>query len=171
MEPIVNFKINACNPKNTATFDNEDTKISEAIYTIFPMDTEDAILSWGDENISLSYRYDIGTIIDEVIDMIFTVQNKNAERWENVWSSNTFAGEWHFNWIGDSLEIEAHWRDEFGASDYLKCHNVLRIEKDRFLIEWGKIIKILIVNLRECGYDLDNLSDMSLLIEVDKILN
>ncbi|OQY54035.1 MAG: hypothetical protein B6245_21870 [Desulfobacteraceae bacterium 4572_88] len=31
--------------------------LSEAIEAIFPMDTEDAVMIWGDESVSLSYKY------------------------------------------------------------------------------------------------------------------
>ena len=167
MEIISKFHINACNPKNNSCFDNKDVKLSEAIYTIFPMETEDAILFWGDEKIPLSYRYDISTIIDEIIEMIFAVKNKSSEKWDVVWSSNTFAGRWYFKLLGDSLEIDAQWREEFEASDYLENHSVLRIEREKFLKEWEKIIDILLVNLGECGYTCENLSDMRLLTEVN----
>lgn len=170
MKTITNFKINACNPKNNSVFDKEDTKLSEAIYTIFPMETEDAILSWGDENITLSYRYDIGTIIDDIIQMIFTLQNNNTGKWSVAWSSNTFAGSWDFKWFEDSLKIEAKWREEFGASDYLKTHTVLKTVKETFLSEWGKITDKLLVSLTECGYTCENLTDMEFLIKADKLL-
>ncbi len=169
MEIKLDFKIEACNPKNNSDFDNEDTKLSEAIYTIFPLETENAILSWGAENILLSYRYDISTIIDDIIQMIFTLQNNHTGKWFVNWSSNTFAVNWDFKWFEDSLEIEAQWREEFNASDYLKSHNILKIKKGEFIQEWKKIIDVLLVNLIECGYTCDNLTDMGLLIEANSI--
>jgi len=50
-----NFKIEPGNPKNTAVFDKEDTRLVEAIYTIFPLEAEDAVLFWKSEKIPLSY--------------------------------------------------------------------------------------------------------------------
>ena len=167
MEIILDFKINACNPKHNSVFDKEDRRLSEAIYTIFPMDTEDAIVSWGDEDISLSYRYDIGTMIDDILEMLSAVQSNDTGTWSVAWPSNTFAGNWDFTWFENSLEIKAEWREEFEASDYLKRHDVLKIKKDKFLDEWRKITTTLLLNLKECGYTCDNLTDMQLLIEAN----
>ena len=165
------FRINARHPQNNGMHDSKDTKISEAIYTIFPMENKDVIMSWGDEDIRLSYRYDIATIIDEIIEMVFTIQNKSADKWKVVWASNTFAGEWCFKRLGDSLEIDAKWREEFVASDYLKSHNIFKVNKNKFLRQWKFIIDILIDNLKECGYSCDNLIDMSDLIKASRIIH
>ena len=168
MEKILDFKIEAGNPKNNSDFDKGDTKLSEAVYTIFPMETEDAVLSWGEANIPLSYRYDISTIIDDIIQMVFILRNNESGKWSVDWSSDTFAANWEFEWSEESLEIVAQWREEFNASDYLKEHNALRTEKERFLYEWGKITDMLLRNLTECGYNSDNLVDMGMLIEANR---
>lgn len=170
MKTILDFKIEVNNPKNNSVFDSEDTILSEAIYTIFPLETEDAILSWGDENIALSYRYDISTIIDDIIQMVFTLQHNSDGKWFVAWSSNTFAANWNFKWFENSLEIEAQWREEFNATNYLKSHNVLKIEKEKFLSEWAKITNVVFVNLLQCGYTRENLTDMGFLIEANSIL-
>jgi len=169
METNFDFKINACSPKNNSVFDSEDTKLSEAIYTIFPLETEDAVMSWGDENISLSYRYDISTMIDDIIQMLFALHNSNVGKWSVDWPSNTFASNWDFNWFENSLEIKAEWREEFNASDYLSSHNLLKLKREAFLNEWKKIIDILLVNLEECGYTCENITDMEMLIDASKL--
>lgn len=169
MDKNLNFKIETGNPRNNSIFDNEDSKLSEAIYTIFPLETEDAVLYWGDEKILLSYRYDISTIIDDIIQMIFTLMSNGSGRAFIDWSSNTFAVNWKIEWDEELLEIEAQWREEFNATNYLKNNNVLKIEKQQFLKEWRKIIEILLVNLIECGYTCENLTDMKLLVEVNSI--
>lgn len=169
MKIISEFKINTCSPKNNSCFDSEDTKLSEAIYTIFPLDTEDAILSWGDEDISLSYRYDISAIIEDIIQMVFTLKNNNEGKWYVDWSSNTFAVNWTLEWRDNSLEIDAIWREEFNATDYLKSHSTLRLEKEEFLGEWKKITDILLYNIKDCGYTHRDLTDMGLLIEANNL--
>lgn len=170
MNANMGFKIEASNPKNNAIIDNDDTKLSEAIYTLFPLEAEDAMLSWGDVRIPLSYRYDISTMVDDLIQMIFVLKSKDDGEWFVDWSSNTFAVNWTLKWSEDDLEILAQWRDEFHAGDYLKENNVLNIEKKKFFLEWKKIIDVLLSNLIECGYNCDNLIDMGNLVEVSKML-
>jgi hypothetical protein len=158
------FKIQPSNPQNNSTFDKEDGKLSEAIYTIFPLETEDAVLSWGEADISLSYRYDIATMIDDLIEMLFTLHDQKAGEWRVAWPSNSFAATWTFEWSGDDLKIKATWREEFQADDYLKAHDTITVGKSFFLEEWRAVIVVLIDNLTECGYSINNLSDMDRLI-------
>ena len=166
----MNFEIQTCNPQNKACYNN-DTKISEAIYTIFPLETEDAILFWGDTDISLSYRYDISIMIDDIIPMMFALQSEYNGKWFVCWPSDTFAADWIFEWHGDALIITTSWYGELTVESYLNGHNVLHIDKQKFLGEWKKIIDILIKNLLECGYSADNLVDMNDLIKASKIIN
>ena len=170
LEKFLNFKINTCIPKNNLAFDNEDIKVSEAIYTIFPLETEDAVLFWGKEQILLSYRYDISTMIDDIIQMIFNLKNQNVREWSVDWPSNTFACNWKIKWINDSLEIVSNWREEFNATEYLRKNNVIKIGKTEFLNEWKNIIDILIHHLTECGYNNQNLLDMGLLLKSYSLL-
>jgi len=167
-----NFQIQPKHPKNNGVYDKEDAKLSEAIYTIFPMETKDAVLIWKDIEIPLSYRYDISIVIDELIQMIFVLQNEGYGEWTVTWSSNTFASDWLLKWNGNDLTLEANWREEMGENQkQLNQCNVIEVNRNSFLNEWKKIIKILIKNLEECGYNCDNLIDMKGLIEAKRIIN
>ena len=55
--------------------------LSEAIEAIFPMDTEDAVMIWGDESVSLSYKYDMSVIIEGALFMLeaLTAENSGEE--------------------------------------------------------------------------------------------
>jgi hypothetical protein len=170
MNKITSFRIIANRSKNNAAYDSGDTKLADAIYTIYPLEAEDALLFWGDERITLSYRYDIGTIIDDLLEMVFALCGNSTGEWSVAWPSNTFAGNWHFTWSENMLRIAAEWREEFGASDYLINNNLLVIEKDLFLGEWKSITDRLLVDLSECGYTCDNILDMKLLIEASRII-
>jgi len=170
MDSVQLFKIDDGSPSNSSERDNEDSILSEAIYTVFPLNTEDATMSWGDERIKLSYRYDLSSIIDEMLQMVFTLYKYRYGEWAVDWPSNTFAANWHFRWDERSMQVEAVWREEFQASDYLKSHPKLITERDLFLIEWEKVTDVLLNNLAACGYNRDNLADLGLLIEADVIL-
>jgi len=170
MKNELDFKINTDTPKNNAVFDKTDSKLSEAIYTIFPMETEDAKLYWGTEEISLSYRYDISTMIDDIIHMIIALQSENNGEFSVDWPSNTFAVNWNMVWVGDSLKITSHWREEFNATEYLKKNNIIKINRYIFLKEWKNILEILIQNLEYSGYNKQNLIDMEDLLKAYSLL-
>jgi hypothetical protein len=170
MEIIRNFIIDARNPINNSVFDAEDTKLSEAIYTIFPMEADDIRLFWGDACIPLSYRYDISTIIDDLIEMVQSIHEQIDGKWSVDWSSNTFATNWTFKWSGDYLEIQAIWRDEFQADQYLKEHSLLCLDKTIYLREWNKIIDVLLKNLEICGYTMHHILGLNKLISVNEMV-
>jgi hypothetical protein len=171
MNEITDFRIIANKPKNNAAHDSGDTKLADAIYTIYPLETEDAVLFWGDERIALSYRYDIGTIIDDLLEMVFALCGNSTGEWSVAWPSNSFASNWHFRWSENVLRITAEWREEFEASDYLINNNLLVIEKGLFLGEWKSITDRLLIDLFDCGYTCDSILDMKLLIEANRIIS
>ena len=170
MKAITDFKINTNNPRTNSVYDSNDSKLSEAIYTTYPMDTEDATLYWENEEISLSYRYDISIIIDELVNMMLVLCLNDSGQLCVVWSSDTFFGEWELTWSGQSLEICANWFEWFHASEYLTKHNRLEIDKIEYLIEWQHITDKLLQELAACGYNYDNLDDWQLLFEANAMV-
>jgi hypothetical protein len=167
--PVTSFIIDASDPRSSGDYDSTDTTLPEAIYTVFPLEAADAVLHWGSEGIPLSYRYDVATMIDDVIGMAFTLHESEAGEWSVEWPSNTFSGEWSIKWSGDDLSVEARWREEFEASGYLESHPVLKTTKASFLSEWGKLTGKVLAGLAECGYGRKELPDMTLLIKAHDI--
>jgi hypothetical protein len=55
----------------------------------------------------------------------------------------------------------------FTVAIQFSTDHILRIEKERFLYEWQKVLNLLIPNLVNCKYDSNNLSDMQLLMEAN----
>jgi len=159
------FHIDAMHPKGTATYDSEDTKLSEAIYTAFPMETDGAVMTWGEAKIVLSYRYDIATIIEDLLEMVSALTASRKGQWQVDWPSNTFAGNWSLEWEGDILRVTTRWREEFYASQYLIDHSRLEVSKQAYLHDWGKVLKATLAGLLECGYSEENLADFEALPE------
>jgi len=156
----VNFRIQASYPKNNTAFCIVDEKISEAIETIFPMMTEDAILIWGTSYIPLNYKYDISYMIEDIISMLKILrENQNGEL-KIDWPTSTFACQWLFAWHNKILTISSKWRSESRMSSNLSD---LEINVHEFTYEWKKVLEILIENLESCGYNIDNLKDMKML--------
>ena len=59
----MHFYIQTSNPYIANKTNADDNKLSEAIESIFPMDTEELILFWNHVGIPLSYKYDISYMI------------------------------------------------------------------------------------------------------------
>lgn len=66
----MNFYILAGNPRVQSIENSDDKSLSEAIETVFPLNTEYAILSWNYISIPLSYKYDISYMIDDIPNFI-----------------------------------------------------------------------------------------------------
>lgn len=165
MEVTMNFRIQASNPKNNTKYCKEDKKLSEAIETIFPMLTEDAILVWNTINIPLSYKYDISYMIDDILSMLKKIrENPNGNKMKICWPSNTFACDWILNWNSKMLTINSKWRSVAGHTEnLLNESNEINIDIFEFTYEWKTTLKTLIINLEQCGYDKENIKDMDLL--------
>ncbi len=166
MENQLYFKIDPQKPKNLYYSGEIIIKLSEAIASIFSAHSSKAILFWGEEEIPLSYSNDISIMIDDILQMLFTLQNSNAGEWSVDWPSYRFSSNWHLIWKDDFLEITAQWREEFNPSDYLKKNNVIKFKKSSFIEEWKNLLNVLHEHLSECYYDDKNLMDMKLFYNI-----
>ena len=63
----MNFYIQTSNPYIINETNAYDNKLSEAIESVFPMNTEELILFWNHVGIPLSYKYDISYMIDDIL--------------------------------------------------------------------------------------------------------
>ncbi|MDR1851417.1 MAG: hypothetical protein LBR21_02015 [Propionibacteriaceae bacterium] len=160
---ITTFRIDPMRPQSTGFCDPEDTLLSEAIYTAFPDETEDAVMTWGEEKIRLSYRYDIAYILHEIFEMAEVMTGSGEGQLEVCWPSNSFAGQWFIQWHDDALSISTEWREEFCASQYLIDNNHLETSKKAYLGDWGKVLRTALSGLTECGYSAENLTDFDAL--------
>jgi len=159
------FWIQTSNPKSNGVFNGDAKKVADAIYSIFPLETEEAILAWNATRIPLSYRYDISTIVDDILLMVLTIKQDDFSDWAIFWPSNTFSAEWFFKAEGTDIIIKADWHS--GVADVKKLNeaNTIKMGKNEFLYEWKALLDVLISHLTKCGYSAANLEDMDALIE------
>ncbi len=136
----LNFCIQAGNPKVQCTLDDTDKCLSDAIETIFPLYTENAILVWNHICIPLSYKYDISYMMDDIISLLSSLQREKSGRKVIHWLPDTFRCDWFVKWGRGELEIRSKW----------ECTEVL-----------NNVMK----GLELCGYDASKIGGMEALIK------
>lgn len=159
----MNFLVQSSRPQNSSEFCIDDKKISEAIETIFPMMTEDALLVWDTSYIPLSYKYDISYMIEDILHMLKSIRENPKGQIKIAWPTNSFACNWTLTWGNEILIINSKWRPEPGNP--LDNLSELKINILAFTYEWKMVLRILIENLEICGYNKNNLKDMNMLYD------
>lgn len=159
------FCIQASNPKIIVEFDETDDNLSAAIETIFPMTTEDAIMVWNNIHIPLSYKYDIGYMLDDIINMLKLLRENSTGELKISWLPDTFRSDWVLRWEDNIVKIEASWEDIIGdLTDMLNKNSNITISKQDFIYEWKKPLSIVISGLEKCSYNVNNVQNMVELI-------
>jgi hypothetical protein len=157
-----NFWIQASNPCWTGVATTEVVTLDEAIESSFPRETEDAILVWSNVYIPLSYKYDISTIIVDVLRMLEQLVTVSQGSWSVEWPSNTFAARWELSWQGEHLTVEASsWRSVVGDTEaLLRARPRLELERTEFVREWKELLRTVAMALEAAGYRPDNLPEL-----------
>lgn len=159
------FLIQASNPRQTGIFDEADYNLSMAIETVFPMNTEDALIVWNHIRIPLSYKYDLSCMMDDIIDMLQKLRMLSAGKTVIRWPSNTFEGTWDMEWDGTKLRIDSSWENVVGGvGDLLNANSKLVISKLDFISEWKEVLGNVILGLERSGYSVDRLKDIDALV-------
>lgn len=161
----MSFWIQASAPAITHRFEATDASLDEAIETAFPLRTERALMGWHNIVITLSYKYDVSVIVGDVIEMLKQLLSKESGQHLVEWPSSSFASRWSLAWDGDSLVIEAVWRDVSGGHiEALQRTGNLNTTKMAFLAEWKMLLLKVVASLQACGYrrgGLDGLEELA----------
>ena len=162
----LNFYIQAGNPKVQCTLDYEDDNLSNAIETIFPLYTENAILVWNYINIPLSYKYDISYMMNDIISLLSNLQKKKSGRKIVHWLPDTFRCDWFVSWEEGELEINSKWECTVGHLEKLlnEVPN-LRLPINTFVNEWKEVLNNVVKGLKLCKYDVAKIEGIEVLLE------
>ena len=127
--------------------------LSEAIQSIFPMETERAFIIWNYTCIPLSYRYDISIMIDDIIPMCSMLINQVTGSYKVNFGSNTFNTSWSLSWSENELSILASWNNVTGNLDELVLSTCRRLETkvDSFLSEWKELLSRIAMSVKSSG--------------------
>ena len=152
------FAIQASNPRFLAEFDATDTNLSDAIQTIFPLETEYALLVWNWVYVPLTYKYDLSLMIDDVIELIEEMISNPSGNRTIHWPSNTFASSWRIEWDGGKTSVVAEWMCVLGDTEaMLAMKPKVMLESSEFIEEWRRPLEVIAAGLCSAGYNATNL--------------
>lgn len=148
------FYIQTGNPYIANGTNADDNKLSEAIESIFPMNTEELILFWNHVGIPLSYKYDISYMIDDILIILQRMQSEQKGELLIHWLPDTFRADWKLEWSREMISINANWENLKGdLQSVLVNSKKVEVLKKEFMSEWKMLLKILINALEKNGYN------------------
>lgn len=153
------FAIRPGNPVHVAVRDVLDSSLSDAVQTVFPRE-ELVFLEWNGLAFPLSYKYDVGMMVDDIVEMILAVRKAGAGLFQVDWPSSGFPYHWVVRWDMSGVEVHAHPRDEPGAVS-LAGRESIRVDREAFLRAWQVLLKNVLAGLEEAGYDSIQISGLS----------
>lgn len=148
------FRIQASCPRWQGSVDPGATTIDEAVESVFSLNTEDAFIVWQHVYIPLGYKYDVGTILPDILQMIRELLAAESGEWQVSWPSNTFGTRWHFKWARDHLVVTASewWSIVGDTEELLRKRSVVEIGKEEFVSEWKALLERVHSALTGAGY-------------------
>lgn len=168
----LSFFIQASNPKFQESIDFKDESLSDAIENTFPLNTESAILVWNYISVPLSYKYDISYMIEDILQLLNELQNKEKGELRINWLPDTFRCDWAIKWGAENVEIQSQWECTVGHLEKILNENSnISLSKKAFICEWKSVLGIVITGLKGCGYSEDKIRHMNQLIEQYRSIN
>jgi len=147
------FSIQASNPRFLAEFDADDTNLSDAVQTVFPLEAECALLAWNWIYVPLTYKYDLSVMIDDVIGLIDSMLAEPSGNRTIQWPSNTFAATWKIEWGGGITTVEAEWISVLGETEAMLARKPkVVLNSSEFVGEWRRPLEVIIAALTSAGY-------------------
>lgn len=149
----MDFFIQTGNPYSSNIMEVNDKKLSEAIESVFPMNTENLILFWKHIGIPLSYKYDISYMIDDILMLLQRIQSESKGEVSIHWLPDTFRADWKVSWKEEVILIEATWENLVGdLQKLLTDAKTVEITKEEFLSEWKMLLEVVMKALKNAGY-------------------
>ncbi|MGB0384888.1 MAG: hypothetical protein ACPGWR_08710 [Ardenticatenaceae bacterium] len=122
--------------------------LSEAIESIFPMDTKDAFLVWNGAYIPINYKYDLSVLIDDLLPLLSEILNENSGSYEVEWGSDTFSADWTLDWDEERITIMAQWHEVLADIESLRNNSKIEMDLNNFLYEWQGLLRKVIDALK-----------------------
>lgn len=163
----LNFYIQASNPRTQNVKNFDDVNLSDAIESIFLLNTEKAILVWNYISIPLSYKYDISYMMDDLLELLHYLQSVDNGKMTIHWLPDTFRCDWSIVWNHGQMDIQSHWECTVGSLEtLLNNHSRISIPVKHFISEWREVLNIIIKGLDRCGYNESEIRGMQQLLEL-----
>ena len=144
------FMIDPGQPEPNVGIAGRAVDLQEAIQMCFPMDTCDARVQWGDVSIPLSYKYDLGIILDNIVGLMEScIEGRPVDV---RFGSDTFSASWSIRPLGDSVAVESNWYSVVGDTEVqLNRMAVQEIPKRYFLEQWCAVLRTMVVGVDSAG--------------------
>jgi hypothetical protein len=147
------FFIQSSSPRSSLNCDPDDASLSDAIQTVFPMDTERMIMVWNYVHIPLGYKYDVSLMVDDIIVLCNDILRAQEGRRRVHWPSNSFAVIWDLVWDAGTVAVNAQWNRVVGGTEsVLASKSSISIQRVDFLAEWKRPMEVVENALRMAGY-------------------
>jgi hypothetical protein len=130
--------------------------LAQAIYEIYPMDTEDAILNWNLVAVRVGYRYDVSVMIDDALPLLTAIAGSDIGERSVTWGSDTFNATWDVTWVDDALRATGEWRSISGDYEHLlNDRPTVSIKRAAFLAEWSGLLETVLRGVEASGVSLE----------------
>ncbi len=156
------FFVQASNPRTLRALDAEDESLSDALQTVFPFDTEQALIVWNHIRIPLDYKYDLSLMAADVVGIIEMIQVSPQGRHTVHWPSSTFSAIWDMQWSSGILTIHSEWHCVLGSTEALLTGKPdVELPSDDFVAEWKRPLQFAERALTEAGYDVGEIRGLA----------
>ena len=144
----MDFTIQASNPMFEQGSEREVEELATAIQMTFPMNTEAAIMVWNSTPIRLSYKYDLGVVVYDLLAMLEDLLSPGPGATSVSWSSTTFMADWDLQWMDGRLDINTNWASVEGHyEDLLNRRAHLETDQQQFASEWKRPLRTILTGI------------------------
>ena len=112
-----------------------EPNLSDAIESVFPMETEAAFLGWKHVFVPLSYKYDLSLMVDDAVNVIEQMRRADVGRTRIDWPSSNFAARWDLRWSDGMTTIDAEWHRVVGGLERILAPRI-EVSTHDFISEW-----------------------------------
>lgn len=136
--------------------------MADAITMLYPLDTDQLILSWNLVPIALTYCEDVQVLVDDIVVLLEQLRDPASESARVYWGSSTFRAEWWLRRDGTDLVVESRWDSTNGNYEFLLNDRArLTVDAVDFTREWLKVLHRLVEDVAAKSVAMEN-ADMLL---------
>ncbi len=147
------ISLDPSHPLSTWSFDPADENLAEMIQTIFPLDTDDAVLNWGGVSFALNYKYDVSLMIQDLLELSVAISLNQKGKQGISFVTTGFPYHWDVEWGNAHIRIRAFANDP--SSTNAKSIDVIETSIDYFLDLWRPMFQLIHAAAVQSGYDVN----------------
>jgi hypothetical protein len=150
-------------PTQAGVKDPEDTSLGEALEACFPDRMDGARLLWNGVSVPLSYKYELGLIVHDVVQLVRWLRTAAQGACAICWPSNTFRTNWQLALAGGRVQLTASW-ESVSAQDgpleeALNAAPVVDADQAALMTQWAALLRLAHQRLIDTGYKPEELED------------